>query len=132
MTSYDRLPENDQFSRYIWEYILPGGYAYESTLAIDGGPQVEDVTAERIATVHAFYAAPQEGAGWAETDVALLAELTDGTWATCVAWRDSSGWDCRSGANWRVAPTRELAISQGLDKAARAFLGLALPGEATS
>lgn len=128
---YDHLPENETFSRWTWEYLLAGGDAYEGVQAIDFGGSLEDITAERIAKVHEFYAAPQDGAGWAETDVALIAELTDGTWATCVAWCDSSGWGCQQGANWRVAPTRDLAISQGLDKAARAFLKLQLPGEAS-
>lgn len=67
--------------------------------------------------------------GYADLDLALLARLTDGQWATCVAWSDTSGFDCRGDVDWHTADTREAAISQGLDKEARAHLGLSLPGE---
>lgn len=67
--------------------------------------------------------------GYASRDIALIARLHDGQWATCVAWSDTSGFGCQQGVDWRVQPTRELAISQGLDKESRAHLGLSLPGE---
>ena len=124
------LPTNDSFGEYGWMEILAGGEAYEGVRAIDGAP-AEDMTSDRIASVHAFYAEDGDE-GYGSRDVALLAELTDGTWATCVAWCDTTGWDCQSGANWRVAPTRELAISNGLDKYARARLDLSLPGEVSA
>lgn len=67
--------------------------------------------------------------GWASRSIALIGRLTDGQWATCVAWADTSGFGCQQGVDWCVQPTRELAISQGLDKESRAHLGLSLPGE---
>ncbi|NEB92395.1 hypothetical protein [Streptomyces bauhiniae] len=68
-----------------------------------------------------------EGGG--SRDIALVATLTDGRWATCVAWSDYTGFGCQQGVDWRINPTRKAAISQGLDKESRAHLGLALPGE---
>lgn len=67
--------------------------------------------------------------GYASRDIALVARLHDGQWATCVAWSDTSGFGCQQGVDWRVNDTRELAISQGLDKESRTHLGLSLPGE---
>lgn len=67
--------------------------------------------------------------GYASRDIALVARLSDGRWATCVAWSDTSGFGCQQGVDWRINDNRELAISQGLDKESRQHLGLALPGE---
>lgn len=82
---------------------------------------------EYIAEVTHLWADSPEG--FASLDVAFLARLTDGRWATCVAWSDTSGFDCQGDVDWRVNDNRELAISQGLDKESRAHLGLSLPGE---
>lgn len=81
-----------------------------------------------IAEVTHLWAISPEGYG--STEIALVARLHNGQWATCVAWSDTSGFGCQQGVDWRVQPTRELAISQGLDKESRVHLGLALPGEA--
>lgn len=81
----------------------------------------------QIAEVTDLWAISPEGYG--STDIAFVARLTDDHWATCVAWSDTSGFGCQQGVDWRINPTRELAISQGLDKESRAHLGLALPGE---
>jgi hypothetical protein len=67
--------------------------------------------------------------GYGSTEIALVARLMDDQWATCVAWSDTSGFGCREDVDWRINPTREAAISQGLDKESRTHLGLALPGE---
>lgn len=83
---------------------------------------------ERMSEVTHLRAVSPEG--WGSTDIALLARLHDGQWAACVAWSDTSGFGCREGVDWTISPTREAAIAMGLDKEARAHLGLALPGEA--
>ncbi|MGW9058853.1 hypothetical protein [Streptomyces sp. NPDC055733] len=80
-----------------------------------------------IVTVSNLWCTSPEGGG--SRDIALVAVLNDGRWATCVAWSDYTGFGCQQGVDWRVNPTRELAISQGLDKESRAHLGLSLPGE---
>jgi hypothetical protein len=67
--------------------------------------------------------------GYGSVDIALLARLNDGRWASCVAWADTTGFGCQQGVDWRINPTREAAISQGLDKESRTHLGLSLPGE---
>ncbi|MGW4703733.1 hypothetical protein [Streptomyces sp. NPDC004285] len=82
---------------------------------------------EQIAEVSHLWATSPEG--WGSTDIAFLARLTDGQWATCVAWSDTSGFGCREDVDWRINPTREQAIAQGLDKESRTHLGLSLPGE---
>jgi hypothetical protein len=83
-----------------------------------------------IAGIAGLWAVSPEGGG--SRDIALIACLQDGRWATCVAWSDYTGFGCQQGVDWRINPTRELAISQGLDKESRAHLGLALPGEETT
>lgn len=80
-----------------------------------------------IAGLSALWSISPEG--YASRDIAFIAKLHDGRWATCVAWSDTSGFGCQQGVDWRINPTRELAISQGLDKESRAHLGLSLPGE---
>lgn len=82
---------------------------------------------DQIAAIDRLWATSPEGGG--STDIAFIARLTDGRWATCVAWSDYTGFGCQQGVDWRINDTRELAISQGLDKESRAHLGLALPGE---
>ncbi|MGW4920542.1 hypothetical protein ACWEPO_30135 [Streptomyces albidoflavus] len=69
--------------------------------------------------------------GYSSLDLALVARLTDGRWATCVAWADTTGFGCQQNVDWRINDNRELAISHGLDKESRAHLGLSLPGEET-
>ncbi|MEV6504864.1 hypothetical protein AB0M61_01925 [Streptomyces sp. NPDC051642] len=82
---------------------------------------------DQIVEVAHLWAVSPEGGG--STDIALLARLADGRWASCVAWSDYTGFGCQQGVDWRVNDTRELAISQGLDKESRTHLGLSLPGE---
>lgn len=118
------------FSAGDWPVIFPSGESniygsvYSGTFSVPFGRQVADVTPERIARVVAFDC--EEG-DYAETDLALLVELIDGTFAACMAWCDTTGWDCQSGAAWKWAPTRELVIEYGLDREARRRLGVALP-----
>ncbi|WBP89480.1 hypothetical protein [Kitasatospora cathayae] len=66
--------------------------------------------------------------GWASVDVALVARLGDGRWATCVAWADTTGFGCRYQVDWRINPTREQAVAFGLDEESRRALRLSLPG----
>ena len=82
---------------------------------------------DQIAEITHLWAVSPEGYG--STDIAFLARLTNDQWATCVAWSDTSGFGCQQGVDWRINPTREAAISQGLDKESRTHLGLSLPGE---
>jgi hypothetical protein len=129
---FDDLPTNDVMDD--WEPVLPlrssgdkwSSY-YSGTFSVYDGASVEDVTAERIARVDAWLADSSEG--YSATDFTALVELADGTWAACMAWCDTTGWDCRSGVQWKWARTRDDAISQGLDRDARARLGVPLDGE---
>lgn len=82
---------------------------------------------EQIAEVTHLWAVSPEG--YADTDIAFLARLTDNRWAACVAWSDTSGFGCQEGVDWAVRATRDWAIRFGLDKEARKHLGLSLPGE---
>jgi len=123
------LPKNEDWDN--WDVVLSGTeYSYYEGATAVGifGAAVGDITAERITRVDLWYATSPEG--YASIDFVCLVELTDGTWATCVAWADTTGWDCRSGIAWKVAATRDEAIRLGLDKASRAQLGVPLPGEA--
>lgn len=122
MQPYERLdlvtPEPNrsaiEFDSYLWRSLFE--YA-------DGPAPNPD----SIEVVTDLWAISPEGGG--STDIALVARLTDGQWATCVAWSDYTGFGCQQGVDWRINPTRELAISQGLDKESRTHLGLSLPGE---
>lgn len=118
------LPTAEDFDD--WEYLLPGygSSEYSGTYSVTDGEKVDDVTPERIARVDAFHTTSPEGCH--STDMCCLVELTDGTWAAVMAWCDTTGWDCRSDIQWKWAPTRELAISQGLDASARDRLNLTL------
>ncbi|MEU9333196.1 hypothetical protein AB0D49_08520 [Streptomyces sp. NPDC048290] len=93
-------------------------YEYADTAAPEPGQIVE---------VTDLWAVSPEGYG--STDIAVVGRLLGGQWFTCVAWSDTSGFGCQQGVDWRINDTRELAISQGLDKESRVHLGLALPGE---
>lgn len=122
---YDRLAELTKafttneidFDAYLWGAL----YEYGTGDIPEPGHIVE---------ITNLWATSPEGYG--STDIAFLARLVDGRWTTCVAWSDTTGFGCRQQVDWRINPTREQAISQGLDKEARANLGLQLPEEATA
>ncbi|WP_282698041.1 hypothetical protein [Streptomyces sp. CC208A] len=82
---------------------------------------------EQIAEITHLRAVSPEG--WASTNIALLAHLTDGRSATCVAWSDTTGFGCQQGVDWRINDTREQAIAMSLDKESRSHLGLTLPND---
>lgn len=107
-----------------WAYVLVGSKfsAYRGAYDLNG-QLVEDITADHIAHVDLIW---REGDCCNETNMVALVELTDGTWAGLMAWCDTTGWGCEDDVIWKVAPTRELAISQCLDKEARARLGVPL------
>jgi hypothetical protein len=116
-----------------WSVLFPGGgedisgSVYSGTFSVLDGSQVEDITHQRITHVEAYDVLDGD---YAETDIVALAELSDGSWATVMAYCDTTGWDCQADAQWKWAPTRELAISQGLDREARRRLNVALPSDA--
>lgn len=113
-TLTDHFTTEISLDQWTWRYL----YEYADSLAPEP---------EQIAEVTDLWAVSPDGFG--STDIAFLARLGDGRWATCVAWSDTSGFGCQQGVDWRINDSRELAISQGLDKEARAHLGLSLPGE---
>jgi len=122
------LPPIGELGTDEWPYILSCTSSYSSysgAYSTADGAAVEDICPHRIARVDRAYGIDNDG-----PDIALLIELTDGTWAACMAWADSTGWGCQDGVQWKVAPAREEAISQGLDRDARRKLGVPLPGEA--
>ena len=85
------------------------------------GLTVDDI---REATWHGYDVSSPEG--WASVDLVALGETTDGRWIAVEAWADTSGWDCRSGADWFVHPDRGHVIAQGLTERGRGILGLPL------
>lgn len=105
-----------EFDEYLWSAL----YDY----ANQGGQIPEP---GQIAEITNLWATSPEGYG--STDINILGRLADGRWFTIVAWSDTTGFGCQENVDWRIADSREIAISQGLDKEARAHLGLALPGE---
>lgn len=116
-----------------WGVLFPNGgsdiygHVYSGTFSVHDGSKVDDVTPGRIARVDASCV---EHGDYAETGVGLLVELTDGSWATCMASCDTTGWDCQASAQWKWSRTRDEAISHGLDQYWRERLGVALPDSA--
>ena len=120
-----------EFDLAEWDVLFKNdgsgwGSVYSGAYSTTDGSRVEDITRDRVARVDRSHV---EFGDYAETSVELLVELTDGTWAACMASCDTTGWDCQAGVQWKVAPTRQEAIEQGLDRAARAALGVPLDGE---
>jgi hypothetical protein len=105
-----------EFDEYLWDSLYE--YADRGVDAPEPG-QIIEIT-------NLWATSPE---GYASTDINMLGRLSDDRWFTVVAWSDTSGFGCQQGVDWRINSTHELAISQGLDKEARAHLGLALPGE---
>lgn len=99
---------------------LDSAYMWESLYSYDRGGNAP--APELIADITHLYAVSPEGYG--SQDIALLAQLVDGRWATCVAWSDTSGFDCRGQVDWRINDTRDAAIAFGLDQESRYRLGL--------
>lgn len=82
---------------------------------------------DQIVEITDLWAESPEGFG--SVNLALVAQVSHGGWATCVAWADTTGFGCRGQVDWRINATREAAISQGLDRESRRHLGLPLDGE---
>ena len=104
------------FDEYLWDSLYD--YADEGSRIPEPGHIVE---------ITNLWATSPEGYG--STNINVLGRLADDRWFTIVARSDTTGFGCRQGVDWRINDTRERAISQGLDKEARANLGLTLPGE---
>lgn len=113
-----------------WEMIFPNGSygLYSGTFSVVDGSRVADVTPERIIRVVAWRVEENDDG----TEIKLLVELDDGSFAACMAGCDYTGWDCQAGVEWRWAPSSELAISQGIDRATRAVLGVPLAIDAAT
>lgn len=128
MTSTTEAPSREDFVR-DW-VVLFAGTSYSAHTGASYAPlggTAPDITADRVAQVSLFW---HEDGDYAETNVAAVVQLTDGSWAAVLAWCDTTGWGCQDGVEWRVTDSREGAIQYGLDKEARAALGAPLPGEA--
>ncbi len=118
-----------------WGVLFPdggldiNGSVYSGTFSVHDGSKVDDVTRERIARVDVSCI---EHGDYAETGVALLVELTDRSWAACMAGCDTNGWDRQASAQWKWSRTRDEAISNGLDRYWRERLGVALSQDEVS
>lgn len=123
------LPAVGEIDKSVWTNLLADERysSYSGAYSTADGSRAVDITAERIARIDLAFGVCTEG--YADTDMAILAELTDGMWAACIAWSDTTGFGCQDDVQWKVAPTRAEAISQGLDRVARQKLGVPLPGE---
>lgn len=108
------LTDDVEFDEYLWSSL----YEYGEGDTPEPG---------QIAEVTDLWATSPEGYG--SVELALIARLADGRWATCVAWADTTGFGCQQQVDWRINDTREAAIALGLDKESRNHLGLSLPGE---
>lgn len=122
MQPYERLAEltahfpldDVGFDAYMWRNLYEFDEAHNA-------PEPETI----VEVTHLWAISPE---GYSDTNIALLARLTDGTWASCVAWSDTSGFGCQEDVTW-LTGSRAQAISHGLDKEARSHLGLSPPGE---
>lgn len=116
----DDLPTNDVWDTYDWRYVLAGSEFYEGAFTAPDGRPVPDITPDRIDHVEVWAARCSEGMG--DRDFAALVRLTDGTWAACLAWCDTSGWGCQQGVYWRVCADRADIQRYGLDDKGRRML----------
>jgi hypothetical protein len=100
--------------------------AYSGTFPVGpgGGESVEDVTPERIEEVLHFWGISPEGYG--SQDFFAVVRLADGQHAVSEAWADTTGWDCRGDAWWKVGPTYESVLAE-LSEENRARLSEATP-----
>ena len=121
------LPTNEHWDAHDWEYVLHGSEFYEGAFTAPDGARAADITADRIVRVDRWWATG--GHEYADQDFVAVVELSDGTWAACMAWTDSSGWGCQQGVYWRVTQSLDDAVTYGLDQEGRRKLGLSLVGE---
>lgn len=123
------LPTNENWSTSDWGAVLAGGdySSYAGANWAPLGPPAPDITAERIARVHGMRA---DRGDYAEVNFACVVELTDGTWAACMAWADTTGWGCQDGVEWRVVHDLDSVIAYGLDQRGRERLALTAGGAA--
>lgn len=122
------LPTNGDWYVNDWEHVFAGSSYYEGAFHAPDGARVADITADRVAEVLAWRAYSAEG--MADVNFAAIVRLTDGTYAGCMAWTDTSGWGCQQGVYWRVVDTLPDAVSFALDEQGRRWLGTTLAIEA--
>jgi len=108
----NELPTLDAWNAYDWSEVLGRNAEHAAKMGADG-----PVDAGRIKHVVWIWAESPEGYG--SVDMACLAELTDGTYAMCEAWADTTGWGCRDGVTWKIGDDLNAAIAE-LSEANRA------------
>lgn len=105
---FEELPTAEDWGEYDWQMVLAGGSEWgpvaSAEFAGKNGP-AEVPSAEQVAEVIWLTADSPEGYG--SKDFAALVRLSDGQFAMCEAWADTTGWDCRSDAIWKIGPTLE-------------------------
>lgn len=122
------LPTNDAWTDTDWQYVFPCGEygtSYSGTYSVHDRSQVADVNADRITRVDSWFGESPEGGG--SVDFTCLVELSDGSWAACMAWADYTGWGCQDDVQWKWGRTRDDVVRYGLDADARRKLNLPLP-----
>lgn len=95
-----------------------------------GSAEVPCLSASNVAEVVAWHVSYHNEGKWqpgmdvgTELDLHALLRLTDGRWASVVAWNDYTGWDCQDGADVRIGPDKPSVIWHGLDSGSRELLG---------
>jgi hypothetical protein len=123
------LPTDEDWTRYDWQAILAPSngedYSLTSYTGANWAPlghAAPDITADRIARVHGWRNDSSDGGG--TKNFACVVELTDGTWAACMAWADYTGWGCQDEVEWRVTAGLWEIVAYGLDQRGREQLAL--------
>lgn len=94
-----------------------------------GQPPVEPLREDQVAEVVRYHVS-YHSVTWQPgvepgTELSLLTvmRLTDGRWASVVAWNDYTGWGCQDASDVRIGATEQEVVTHGLDAEARRTLG---------
>lgn len=105
------LPSNGDWAAESWSCLWEGSH-YTGTWPVGpgGSEPLDDVSAERIAEVIHWDAVSHDG--YADIDLYAVVRLTDGQYAVCEAWADTTGFDCQGDAWWKVGPSLESVLAE--------------------
>lgn len=122
----NEFPVNDDWRRDDWLVVLEDDQGAtnprEFETVLTSAASANPFTTADVAEVVAWHGTSPEG--WASLEFTCVLRLSDGRYAFCEAWADTSGWGCQDSTNWRLASTLVELVTHGMTPANASQLGL--------
>jgi hypothetical protein len=102
----EEMPTQEYWGKYDWGQVF-GTNSYSSPSAEFAGKSGPAGVPKPADVEKVLWIISDSPEGYGSVDFSGLFRLTEGRFAMCEAWADTTGWGCQDGVYWKIGPTLE-------------------------